>query len=172
MYEESLRELLERLQAGDRSALEALYLQLSTPVYTVILRMTNDPTLAEDILQDFFVKLYRQPPAILPRNPRAYLFQTARNLTVDCLRRERPAVPLSDFHQTSCFTDASVDRLDLERALAALDDTDREIVTLHAGMGLTFREVAQITATPLGTVLWRYRRSVSRLQTLLNGGTL
>ena len=95
MHEESLRELLERLQAGDRSALEALYLQLSTPVYTVILRMTNDPFLAEDLLQDFFVKLYRQPPAVLPRNPRAYLFQTARNLTVDCLRRERPAVPLS-----------------------------------------------------------------------------
>ena len=77
MHKESPGILLQRLQSRDAAALEALYHQLSASIYTVILRMTGDPTLSEDILQEFFVKLYRSPPITLPQNPRAYLFRMA-----------------------------------------------------------------------------------------------
>lgn len=173
MHDEPLHTLLERLRRGDRAALESLYHQLSTPIYTIILRITEDIPLSEDILQEFFVKLCRQPPAVIPRNPRAYLFQMAHNLTVDCLRRERPAASLDDCaHTLSSSGMPSAERLDLERALSSLDGKDREIVLLHAAAGLKFREVAEVVALPLGTVLWRYHRAIGSLREQRNGGTL
>ena len=173
MHDDSLHSLLQRLQDRDRSALEALYHQLSTPIYTIILRLSQNIPLSEDILQEFFVKLWQQPPAVLPRNPRAYLFQMAHNLTVDCLRRERPAAPLDDCACRLSSSDTpSAERIDLERALASLDSTDREIVSLHTGAGLKFREIAEVLSMPLGTVLWRYRRGIGNLRDDLNGGAL
>ena len=172
MHKESPGILLQRLQSRDAAALEALYHQLSASIYTVILRMTGDPTLSEDILQEFFVKLYRSPPTTLPRNPRAYLFRMAHNLTIDCLKKEPQTSSISDYdHLTGSSGTTLVERLDLERALAALCAADREIVTLHAGAGLKFREVAEVVAMPLGTVLWRYQRAIGKLRELLNGGT-
>ena len=173
MRDAPLHALLKDLQDGDRAALEALYHQLSTPIYTIILRICADIPTAEDILQEFFVKLWRQPPTVIPRNPRAYLFRMAHNLTVDHLRREHLSAPLEDYayHLSDCGT-PDPERLDLERALAKLNSADREIVSLHTGAGLTFREIAAVVSMPLGTVLWRYRRAIGELRTLLNGGTL
>jgi len=171
MHDESLESLLQRLHSGDSTALEVLYAQLSTPIYTVILRTTGNPTLSEDILQDFFVKLYRQPPDPIPRNPRAYLFRMAHNLTIDCLRKEPQTAPISDYaHLLTSPNTTLTDRLDLERALTSLNTADREIVTLHAAAGLKFREVAEVTDMSLGTVLWRYRKAIGTLRDLLNGG--
>ena len=172
MQDELIRPLLQRLQTGDAGALEELYQNLSTPVYTLILRITGNTALSEDILQEFFVKLYRSPPAELPRKPRAYLFQMAHNLTVDCLRKEAQTLPLEDALPMPAPFPSLSERLDLERALNALLPADREIVTLHAVAGLTFREIAGILSMPLGTVLWRYQRAIGRLRNLLNGGIL
>lgn len=172
MDDRQLQALLKDLQGGDRAALEVLYREFSTPIYTIILRMTKDIPLAEDVLQEFFVKLFRQPPAVIPRNPRAYLFQMAHHLTVDCLRRERPADSLDDHtHRLSAASTPSAERLDLERALSQLDETDQEIVLLHTVAGLKFREAAEVLDLPLGTVLWRYRRAIGALRDRLNGGT-
>jgi len=173
MDDRQLQILLGQLQQGNSDTLDALYRELNRPIYTVILRMTGNTALSEDILQEFFVKLYRNPPAAMPKKPRAYLFQMAHNLTVDHLRRERPTTSLSDCAETPQSPEFSlVERMDLERAMASLSPLDREIVTLHAGAGLTFREVAAVTALPLGTALWRYQRAIQRLRELLNGGML
>ena len=125
MQDNALTDLLQKLKDGDSTVLEALYHQLSTPIYTLIIRMTGDAHLAEDILQEFFLKLYRQPPALIPQKPRAYLFQMAHNLTIDCLRKEHPAASLSDCEDLVCTPDTLfAERLDLARALAALSVED------------------------------------------------
>ena len=173
MHNESLDSLLQQLQTGSSAALEELYRRMSSPVYTLILRMTGNTALSEDILQEFFVKLYRCPPTVLPRNPQAYLYRTAHNLTIDWMKKESQTLPLSDELPLRGLSGIpTAEQLDLERALAALPPPDREIVTLHAGAGLKFREVAEVMAMPLGTVLWRYQRAVGQLRNLLNGGTL
>ena len=96
MTDAELRGLLGRLRERDLKALSELYTELSKPVYTVLLRVTRDPWLAEDLLQDFFLRLWAAPPEERVKKPRAYLFQTARNLALDALRRERRTLPLED----------------------------------------------------------------------------
>jgi RNA polymerase sigma-70 factor (ECF subfamily) len=169
MTNEELAAQLVRLRAGDPAALEAIYDALRKPVFTVICRIVRDQATAEDLTQEVFVKLWQSPPDEV-RNPRAWVFQVAHNLAVDALRRpdaaELPA-SLADDSMESRVTA----QLDVEAALQTLSARDREIVSLHLTAGLRFREIAQTTNTPLGTVLWRYSRAIDALRAALDGGT-
>ena len=168
MTDQELQHSLERLRAGDREAFTAIYQSLKTPVYTVLVRLTGDRLLAEDLLQEVFLRLYRQPPDA--EKPRAYVFRMARNLAIDALRQKQPCDPLEE-HTLQIDPDPTV-KLDLERAFARLTVGERQLVALHLSAGLTFREVAAIVERPLGTVLWQYRKAIEKLRNTLDGGSL
>ena len=165
----TLRENMEKLRAGDLGAFEALYGDLKTPVYTVLLRITRDVPLSEDLLQEFFLKLYQSPPQPSVKNPRAYLFQMARNLALDSMRDRQQFCELEESMAVRTVEDLA-EKLDVEAALQALPLLERQIVTLHLNGGLKFRELAEMMDLPLGTVLWRYRRAVGELRCILSGG--
>jgi RNA polymerase sigma-70 factor (ECF subfamily) len=166
MTDEQLKKQLQALETGDKTAFSAIYTELKTPVYTVLVRLTGDRALAEDLLQEVFLKLYRQPPRA--EKPRAYVFRMARNLAIDALRQRQPTESLEEL---SVQTDSDL-KLDLEQAISRLTVEERQLVALHLSAGLTFREVAAIVERPLGTVLWQYRRAIEKLRILLDGGSL
>ena len=168
MTDEILREKLAAIQSGDMKAFEEVYQSLKTPIMTVAARMTGDRQTAEDILQEVFVRLYKNPPDPKLSKPRAYIFRMARNLAIDSIRSIEPSVNIDECEDVLVHKDAdSAEKLDIEAALSALPDAERQTVVLHINGGLKFREIAQITAAPLGTVLWRYNRAVGRLRALL-----
>ena len=173
MDDRTLTGLLERVGQGDLAAFERLYTEIKTPLYTVLLRVTRDAGLAEDLLQELFLKLFRSPPVPPPRKPRAYLFQLARHLALDGLKKQPHHADIDDYAQfpDSSQTDSAA-RLDLERAFRALSPEERLLVSLHLNGGLKFREIAAILDRPLGTVLWRYRQAIGKLRILLDGGTV
>ena len=168
MTDQQLKVYLSALKTGDKDAFSAIYQELKTPVYTVLVRLTGDRQLSEDLLQEVFLRLYRQPPDA--QKPRAYVFRMARNLAIDALRQKQPCGPLEDF-ELSGEPDFSL-KLDLERAFARLTVGERQLVALHLSAGLTFREVAAIVERPLGTVLWQYRKAIEKLRNTLDGGCL
>ena len=166
MTDEQLKQLLEALESGEKEAFSAIYSQMKTPVYTVLVRITGDRARSEDLLQEIFLKLYRQPPRM--EKPRAYLFRMARNLAIDALRQKKP---LESLEELPVYSDPDL-KLDLERAFARLTVQQRQLVALHLSAGLTFREVASIVERPLGTVLWQYRKAIEKLRNTLDGGCL
>ena len=174
MTDDQLRTALAALRGGDRAAFEDIYRGLSTPVYTVLLRMTRERQSAEDLLQETFLKLYRQPPGEEVRSPRAWIFRVARNLALDYLRAARPGVPLEGADRAAPERDHDA-RLDVEAALDRLSGEERALVTLHLNGGLKFRELAQVLDLPLGTVLRRYYAALDKLRGHLsesNGRTI
>ena len=171
MYDAELNVCLEGLRRGDLAAFERLYNEMITPVYTILLRITADRLLAEDLLQEFFVRLYQMPPAAV-KKPRAYLLQSARNLAVDGLRKREEHAPEEAVHTAEHPLERHMERMDLEAAMDRLDLMERQVVTLHLNGGLKFREVAQVVGLPLGTVYSRYRKAIEKLRFLLDGGLL
>ena len=170
MNDQALKERFDRIRAGEIAAFDELYADMKTPVYTVIYRTLGDRYLAEDVLQEVFVKLYRTPPDETVRSLRAYVFRMARNSALDAARKQ------FDLEGDDAFDvipdDAPIDggaglRMDLEAALRCLSVNDRQIVTMHTLGALRFREIAALMQLPLGTVLWRYRRAIERLRSLL-----
>ena len=171
MDNESLRNKLLALQSGDKTAFEDIYNHLKTPMYTIILRITHDRSISEDILQEVFFKLYKSPPKPTIRKPRAYLFQMARNLAIDHVRKlpqyanwdsveNTVHLPLDDFST----------KMDIDHAMKTLPLRECQIVSLHINGGLKFREISDMMDIPLGTVLWRYQKAITQLRSILSGG--
>ncbi len=168
MTDTELRQALAQLKNGERSALAEIYDDLSTPIYTIALRITGSRVLAEDAVQELFMKLQSSPPPADIAKPRAYIFKAARNCALDMLRRE----PVHESTEDHCDIPAPEreDTSDISAALSMLPEEQRSIVVLHINAGLKFREISEATETPLGTVLWRYNKALATLRDILNGG--
>lgn len=163
---------LKEFRNGDMDAFFEIYEELKIPIYTIIYRILYDHMRSEDVMQDIFVLLFKTPPSFHIKNPRAWIFQMARNLAIDCKRKIKESEPLSSETATGNFSFENMvnTRLDIEVALKSLPMEDREIVTLHLNGGLKFREIEKLINKPLGTVLWRYQKSINKLRVILSGG--
>jgi RNA polymerase sigma-70 factor (ECF subfamily) len=179
---------MERLAQGDHAALEELYARWSRPLLHFLYRMCLDRSLAEDLLQGVFVRVWRASPSYQPLAKfSTWLFQIARNHWLNerekKLRRIRP-VSLDSTGRGSDASDgqglaAAVDsgapapdviaeRSELGRQIAEagarLPDKLREVWTLGAVQGLPYREVSDVLGIPVGTVKSRMFQAVRLLR--------
>ncbi len=139
-----------------------------------LLRRVTESHAAEDLLQDVFIKSMRQGKGFCSlENPRAWLFQVARNALIDSVRSDKPVVPLSDDVTDTSSSDerAPVDELDacLARNLLELDVTDRGIIQACDLAGLTVRAYAEANELSLAAAKSRLLRARQRLRSSLVG---
>ena len=170
MAEIDLKESFARMQNGDNEAFACVYQELKQPVYTICYRITQSRETAEDITHDVFVKLFRSPPDTSVTNIRAWIFQMARNLSIDTLRKNARMAE----QDGQCSADDAYDymhlRMDLEAALRKLPRDEREILTLHLNADLHFREISDIVGLSLPATYRKYRKALKTVQKELNGG--
>ncbi|HYG76407.1 MAG TPA: RNA polymerase sigma factor [Planctomycetota bacterium] len=174
---QSDEELLAEFCGGRRDAFEPLYHRHASNVLTYLCTMLKDRDIAEDILQQVFISLAQNAHALNPgTNLRAYLFAGARNraLNVRRDRQNRPRfVSVETFPTTSEMSPgANIENAEtlrkLNAAIDALPEGEREVVLLHTRADLGFREIAEMTGTPQGTVATRYRTALGRMKEFLS----
>lgn len=169
-----LEGLMADLAAGDRDALAQLYHRTRAAVYGLAMSILGSGHDAEDVTQDTFVAVWEKCHLYRPQGtPMAWLLTITRNLarmklrdrsrTQDLGEEQWMAIPA----QSPSVTPE--DRAVLEAALNILSDQERQIVVLHAAAGLKHREIAKLLELPLPTVLSKYRRTLSKLKTKLEG---
>ncbi len=155
-----------------RRDLEPVYQELKQPVYTICLRIIGRRELAEDICHDVFLKLFQCPIPSDLRSVRAWVFQIARNLSIDALRSAENQ-PMADAGTADAAdTPDWILRMDLEAAIASLPPIQREILTLHLNAGFGFAQIARLTGLSLPSVYRRYRSAIKSLQDTLKGDYL
>ena len=174
MNNEELKLNMQAIRGGDRDAFEELFRGMQTPIFTVIFRITWDKPTSEEILQEVFVRLFLTPLEPSIKNPRAYIFQMARNLAIDGLRRKQTKhVSIYEYEAEDAVSQPMDDiamRMDIDEALKKLPPQECQIVTLHIVGELKFREISEVLQVPLGTVLWKYQKAISKLQKMITGG--
>ena len=177
--------LMERLAAGEGRALEQLYDRYHILVYSVALRVVRDEMLAEDIVQEVFLRVWRRPESYDPSRGRflSWLMSVTRNRAIDEVRRLSRRFRIEDRRQDAAEQVRSTDRLDAPELAAAIGDERREVRAALASLpppqrrvlelayfeGLTQTEIAALTETPLGTVKTRTRLAMNRLRRQLGG---
>lgn len=172
MFEIDLKEYFSRAQNGDKEAFARIYNELKQPVFTIVCRIVQSKEIAEDVTQDVFVKLFISPPDSSIRNPRAWVFQMARNLAIDALRKKQ-SIDLDDVELVAEDEIGSVIlRWDIEAAISRLPRDEREILTMHINAELHFNEISRIVGLSLPTTYRKYRKSIKTLRELLGGGAL
>lgn len=168
-------ELVARLARLEQAAFVELYRRYGRRVYPLILRIVARESLAEEILQDVFLRLWTRPERYRPEAGHllAWLLTVARNLSLDALRREhRFRGHLSiDEHVHAVLPalrplDAEVG-MAVRDALLALPADQRRTMELAYYAGMTNEELAAHLGEPLGTVKSRLRLALGKLRKAL-----
>ncbi len=178
---------MQRVAGGDDEALAELYDRYSARVFGVCLRILSEGQLAEDVLQEVFVRVWERAQSYEPSRGSfvTWLMGIARNTCIDQLRRMRARPQLADPPETAdelpyeeTLIDPGADIPELaalneravlvRRALAALTPEQRQVIELSYFRGLTRREIARKLAWPEGTVHTRARLALQHLRLQLD----
>ena len=175
-HREREQELVARLAAGDReNALSDLYALYGRPLYGLGIHLLHDAGLAEDLVQETFIRIWRSARSYDPQrgSVRTFVFTLARRAAVDLWRRRGAPVPalLDEPEQADASgTDAYehlVLRLSVGEALEVLSPAHREVLELQYQTDLTQAQVAERLGIPLGTVKTRTMHAMHRLADVL-----
>lgn len=149
--------------------LEQLYREIAPALLAYFRRQPTLGPSAEDLVQDTFVRAIRSFPRLRQSvSPRAYLFGIARNVSIDALRARRPTTELAN-EPAAPEPDTPDDRLPAMRAaIAQLPEPQREALQLKLQQELSYEEIAEVLAIPIGTVRSRLHHAIATLRAALN----
>jgi RNA polymerase sigma-70 factor, ECF subfamily len=172
---------LVRVAAGDRAALRMVYQDTSAKLFGVVLRILNDRSEAEDVLQDVYVTVWRKAATFDPAraSPITWMVAIARNRAIDRLRAttmSRRMEPLDAADAVADPAPAAVERVELaqqhRRLAGCLEELEaRQSKAIRAAFldGSTYEELAARMSVPLGTMKSWIRRGLLKLRACLEG---
>jgi len=159
------------MKSGDQSALAELYDRYSSVVYAVALRVLGDTGAAEDILQEVFLQLWRNPSVFdaARGNLGAWLAVIARNRAIDALRRRKPETDIQDVivsvaPDLAGEADRSRAAERIRGVLGAMPAPQRSALEMAYFEGMSHSEIAGKTGEPLGTIKTRIRAGLMTLR--------
>jgi RNA polymerase sigma-70 factor (ECF subfamily) len=167
-----LEDLLEQYQRGDADAARSLVLAFSPPLARFCLLAGDPPSDVDDVLQDIWLRVHQARHTYLPGAPAApWLFGIARHVRIDAYRKRRRVtvrelatekVPEPAVDPVSPLPDSN-----FEQILRALPESQREVLMMLKGLGMSLEEVARATCSTVGAVKQKAHRAYDRLRSML-----
>ena len=157
------------LKAGDKEMLSEIYDQTCRSVYAVAFSVLKNKESAKDIVQDTYCRIMLKINKYKPKGtPKAWICAIAKNLALNeykRIRRERNNTVSYDAVVSSedIFDNEGI----FDTAKKTLDDTELEVVMLHAVGGLSHKESAVVIGKPYATVRWHYSVALKKLKDTL-----
>lgn len=173
---DKLTEVIERCREGDSESFVWLLDAYGNKLYHYFFRICGSRDLAEDLVQDLFVKLLVKIKNYRHENKfENWLFRVAANMLRDHFRKQQrqiktSALPADELPQANEDRFAHVQQLELQEqvdqlqlALQLLSPDDREMILLKHYSGMGYKEIAEQFQMPLGTVLAKVHRGLKKL---------
>lgn len=171
--------LYSRIKEKDKDALEHLYDRYEKILFSFLYKMTQDRDLAEEALQEVFIKIWRGIGEYDDSKGKftSWLFRMAQNSAIDLIRKRKAAtVPLDEVAEMPS-TDSSVEQTaewqeekeHIQAAVSQLSAEQQEMIQLFYFKGHTHEKIAEISGLPLGTVKSRIRLALGKLKKTLHG---
>jgi RNA polymerase sigma-70 factor (ECF subfamily) len=167
--------VLRKAQRGDERAFTLILRAYELPVFNYVLRLVGDRSLAEDLTQEVFLRVYQGLPSFSLRSRfTTWLFQVTKNRVLDELRalerRPRAVVNLDDVPPLE-VVDAPFERAEtidaVWRAVEALNVDLKMALLLRDVVGLSYTEIADSLEVTLATVKWRIYKAREEVQAAL-----
>lgn len=144
-----------------------LFSEQKKHVFAMALSILRDFELAEDVLQEVYIKLFQHMKHHEITNVKAWLISVSRNTALDLYRKKKREITGFDddyFERVQYLSEDPLDKMVLSKYLELLDSEERQIVILKDISGMKHKEIAKIIEIPLGTVLWKYSRALKKLR--------
>ncbi len=176
-------QLMQRISYRDLQAFRALYSRYANLVYSTSLRVVRDSQIAEDMVQEIFLRIWRKPESYMPQRGRflTWLTSVTRNRAVDEIRsrnrrfrhetaspeEQERELPAADAEDPALSAELADQRRLILAALAGIPFEQRQVIELAYFGGLTQQEISERLSQPLGTVKTRIRLGMQKLRTAL-----
>ncbi len=176
-----LTALLSRASLGDRAAFGELYNATKSKLFAVALRIVRERHIAEEVLQDSFVKIWHHAAdyAAAKSAPMTWMTAIVRNRSLDIVRRPvREIADDNDYFALNMEDESPTppeqlankrDQAHIVRCMQELESEQHRAITLAFFQGLSHTEVADQLKKPLGTVKTHIRRGLLKLKDCLDG---
>jgi RNA polymerase sigma-70 factor, ECF subfamily len=167
--------VLRKAQRGDERAFSLIVRAYEVPVFNYVLRLVGDRSLAEDLTQEVFLRVYQGLPGFSLRSRfTTWLFQVTKNRVLDELRaherRPRAVVAIDDVPPLEVL-DAPLEQVEemdaVWRAIHELNVDLKMALLLRDIVGLSYNEIADALEITLATVKWRIYKAREEVQTAL-----
>jgi RNA polymerase sigma factor (sigma-70 family) len=158
---------LSSIADGDVPALDLLYRKFKKPVFLLALSILNDYDLAEDVMQETFLKVREKAADCRGgTNPKAWIITIAHNLSISILRkRSHETCNIDTLEGVTAEAEQKMEgMLGLHKVLEQLDEPERSIVTYRVLVGLRHKEIARIVGLSPADVRMRYSLALKKLK--------
>ncbi|MBQ0878801.1 MULTISPECIES: sigma-70 family RNA polymerase sigma factor [Streptomyces] len=174
-----LQQLIREVALGDQDSFAAVYDAVAGPVLGVVRAVLRDQAQSEEVAQEVLVEVWRTAPRYRPERGTVinWILTLAHRRAVDRVRSVEAAVARDhkaalldrtpEYDEVTEQVETRLEREQVRRCLRTLTEIQRQSVTLAYYRGLTYRQVAEALALPLGTVKTRLRDGLIRLRDCL-----
>lgn len=169
MDKQLIKDVFIALERNKDRGLELLYNHYHTVLLGVAFKYVKSKEIAEDVVQDVYLKLLRLDPSYFPSNGElSWLYVVTKNQAISYIRKESKYVLsdqlelLEDTKEVNQFSDMTFDEL-----IDSLSEPQKEVVSLKLYSGLTHKEISVLLEKPIGTIQWIYNTSIKRLRKTL-----
>lgn len=173
---QELHDIFRGIAEKEEKEFNKLYERYNKLVYAISFSILKNKENSEDITQIVFTKIWNMNTNNLPTsNEASWLYSITKNETLNFLRKQKNTVNLEEVYYIN-NDDKEINEIiekdTYNRIIAKLDEKEQEIVSLKILSGLSFKEISQILNMPMGTVQWRYYKSLHTLETLISSISL
>ncbi len=172
--EQELHTLFEKLKE-DKTAYEELYQKYSSLVYQIAFSILKNKENAEDIMQNVFIKIGNLSKEKLPSNYEAsWLYSVTKNEAISYLRKNKDTLQIDEIEEKGKedTIEEVVGKNTYQNIISSLEQKEKQIISLKVEIGLSFKEIAKLLNMPIGTVQWKYYKSLHSLKLLIGNLSL
>ena len=167
-----LKQLFRALKNGNEKIIDKLYSKYSKIVYGIAFSMLKNKDDAEDMVQIVFSKLLTLDKEKLPKdNEASWLYSVTKNETLLILRNKKNNINLEDIYYVE-DTNNEIEKIinidTYNRLISKLSNKEKEIISMKIISNLTFQEISELLGEPIGTVKWKYYKSIYALRIILS----
>jgi len=169
ILDDNLEKYIKMFKNGNQEAFDIIYKLTYRKIFFIVLPILKDKALAEDIMQDTYLKFLDKIYSYNAKNSLAYILTIAKNLAINEYNKRKREVRIidSDIDNFSydAFLELSASNEEMiKSALSVLNNQEKNVFLLHNLENLRHREIALILNKPIGTITWIYQQAVKKMK--------
>lgn len=167
-----LKNIFNELKKGNKNVIEELYKKYNKMIYGIAFSILKNKEDSEDIVQTVFQKLYTIDKDKMPKDKEAtWLYAVTKNEALLFLRKKNDTYDIEKVYNIvneDNEINKLIDRESYNQLINKLDSKEKEVVSLKIISNLSFSQISELLGEPVGTVKWRYYKSIYALKIMLS----
>ena len=169
---DELHQLFQEFKLNNQNAYNRLYEKYFELVYGIIFSIIKNKEDTEDITHEVFTKIYKLEKEKLPTsNEASWLYTVSKNECFLYLRKQKPNINIEEVYEIPNEDNDFKDVIDIDyynNVIKGLKEDEKCIVSLKIISDFSFSKISQIMNIPIGTVQWKYYKSINYLRNTIN----